>query len=69
MTERMEHKRLVGDAELADIAPKPLRPRFLYARGTERLTDARALLDMTPYGRQQDFENSPPGWPQKPTYG
>ena len=40
-----------------------------YARGTEPLTDARALLDMTPYGRQQDFEDSPPGWPQQPTYG
>jgi predicted dithiol-disulfide oxidoreductase (DUF899 family) len=40
-----------------------------YARGTEALTDARALLDMTPYGRQQDFEDSPPGWPQRPTYG
>ena len=40
-----------------------------YARGTEYLTDARALLDMTPYGRQQDFEDSPAGWPQKPTYG
>jgi hypothetical protein len=24
---------------------------------------------MTPYGRQQEFEDSPPGWPQKPTYG
>ena len=22
----------------------------------------------TPYGRQQDFEDSPTGWPQKPTY-
>ena len=40
-----------------------------YARGTESLTDAYALLDTTPYGRQQDFEDSPPGWPQKPTYG
>jgi predicted dithiol-disulfide oxidoreductase (DUF899 family) len=40
-----------------------------YARGTECLTDAYSLLDMTPYGRQQDFEDSPPGWPQKPTYG
>jgi len=40
-----------------------------YARGTEALTNAYALLDMTPYGRQQDFEDSPPGWPQKPTYG
>jgi len=40
-----------------------------YARGTEALTDARALLDVTPYGRQQDFEDSPRGWPQRPTYG
>jgi predicted dithiol-disulfide oxidoreductase (DUF899 family) len=40
-----------------------------YGRGTGCLTDAYALLDMTPYGRQQDFENSPAGWPQKPTYG
>ena len=40
-----------------------------YARGTEALTNAYSLLDMTPYGRQEDFEDSPPGWPQKPTYG
>ncbi|MBC8001287.1 MAG: DUF899 domain-containing protein [Opitutaceae bacterium] len=40
-----------------------------YARGVESLTDAYSLLDTTPYGRQQDFEDSPPGWPQKPTYG
>jgi predicted dithiol-disulfide oxidoreductase (DUF899 family) len=40
-----------------------------YARGTESLTDAYRLLDTTPYGRQEDFEDSPPGWPQKPTYG
>ena len=40
-----------------------------YARGCESLTDAYRLLDTTPYGRQQDFEDSPSGWPQKPTYG
>jgi predicted dithiol-disulfide oxidoreductase (DUF899 family) len=40
-----------------------------YARGTESLTDSYRLLDTTPYGRQQDFEESPEGWPQKPTYG
>jgi predicted dithiol-disulfide oxidoreductase (DUF899 family) len=40
-----------------------------YARGCESLTDTYRLLDTTPYGRQQDFEDSPPGWPQKPTYG
>ena len=40
-----------------------------YRRGTESLTDAYALLDRTPYGRQEDFEDSPAGWPQRPTYG
>src|ERR1700730_1011446 len=40
-----------------------------YARGTESLTNTYTLLDTTPYGRQQEFEDSPAGWPQKPTYG
>jgi predicted dithiol-disulfide oxidoreductase (DUF899 family) len=40
-----------------------------YARGCEGLTNAYSLLDLTPYGRQEDFEDSPQGWPQKPTYG
>ena len=40
-----------------------------YARGTEGLTDSYDLLDVTPYGRQEDWEDSPAGWPQKPTYG
>ena len=40
-----------------------------YARGTESLTDSYSLLDVTPYGRQEDWEDSPTGWPQKPTYG
>lgn len=39
-----------------------------FARGMESFTDSYALLDITPYGRQEDFEDSPPGWPQKPTY-
>ena len=39
-----------------------------FARGTESLTDAYRLLDTTPYGWQQDIEDSPPGWPQMPTY-
>ncbi len=40
-----------------------------YARGTEGLTDAYNLLDLTPYGREEAFEESPSGWPQRPTYG
>jgi predicted dithiol-disulfide oxidoreductase (DUF899 family) len=40
-----------------------------YARGLESLGDSYRLLDLTPWGRQQEFEDSPPGWPQHPTYG
>ena len=40
-----------------------------YARGVEGLTNGYSLLDVTPYGRQEDWEDSPPGWPQRPTYG
>ncbi len=40
-----------------------------FARGCEGLVTARSLLDTTPYGRQEDFEDSPAGWPQRPTYG
>ncbi len=40
-----------------------------YGRGLERLMDVHGLLDITPYGRQEDFEDSPEGWPQQPTYG
>ena len=40
-----------------------------YARGVENLTDSYSLLDVTPYGRQENWEDSPDGWPQRPTYG
>lgn len=40
-----------------------------YARGVESLTDSYSLLDVTPFGRQEDWEHSPAGWPQRPTYG
>jgi predicted dithiol-disulfide oxidoreductase (DUF899 family) len=40
-----------------------------YARGVEGVTNSFSLLDTTPYGRQEDWEDSPDGWPQKPTYG
>ncbi len=40
-----------------------------FARGNEGTSDSYGLLDLTPYGRQEDWEDSPEGWPQKPTYG
>ncbi|MEU9831805.1 DUF899 family protein [Streptosporangium sp. NPDC048047] len=39
------------------------------ARGVDRLVFLHSVLDLTPYGRQEDWEDSPPGWPQHPTYG
>jgi len=38
-------------------------------RGVDRLLFVNNMLDLAPYGRQQDWEDSPPGWPQHPTYG
>ncbi|GAA4586393.1 DUF899 family protein [Planotetraspora phitsanulokensis] len=39
------------------------------SRGVDRLVFEHSILDLTPYGRQEDWEDSPPGWPQRPTYG
>jgi predicted dithiol-disulfide oxidoreductase (DUF899 family) len=39
------------------------------SRGVDRLVFANSILDLTAYGRQEDWEDSPPGWPQNPTYG
>jgi predicted dithiol-disulfide oxidoreductase (DUF899 family) len=38
-------------------------------RGTEAILPVAAIWDRSIYGRQQDFEDSPEGWPQEPTYG
>jgi predicted dithiol-disulfide oxidoreductase (DUF899 family) len=37
-------------------------------RGTEQLTHSFALIDLLPYGRQEEWQDSPAGWPQSPTY-
>lgn len=39
-----------------------------YTRGLELVATHYNYLDLTPYGRQENWENSPEGWPQKPTY-
>jgi len=39
------------------------------ARGTEAVLPVAHIRDRTVYGRKQDWEDSPEGWPQHPTYG
>lgn len=43
------------------------RTYFTTARGVDRLRLDFNLLDLTPYGRQEQWEDSPDGWPQDPT--
>lgn len=51
------------------IGDKVYHTYSVYARGLEPIADSYAFLDLTPYGRQEEFEDSPEGWPQHPTYG
>ena len=37
-------------------------------RGTEQLSYTFALVDVLPWGRQEDWQDSPEGWPTSPTY-
>jgi predicted dithiol-disulfide oxidoreductase (DUF899 family) len=47
---------------------KIYRTYFTSARGTEGLGNVWGFLDSTPYGRQENWEDSPQGWPQHPPY-
>lgn len=37
-------------------------------RGVEQLSHTFPLIDLLPYGRQEEWQDSPRGWPQSPTY-
>lgn len=44
------------------------RTYFVDGRGDEALGTIWSFLDRTPYGRQEEWEDSPAGWPQTPAY-
>jgi predicted dithiol-disulfide oxidoreductase (DUF899 family) len=44
------------------------RTYFTTRRGVEALGSAWTFLDLTPLGRQEEWEDSPEGWPQTPPY-
>ena len=44
------------------------RTYFTEARGVEALGSVWTLLDVTPFGRQETWEDSPEGYPQTPPY-
>lgn len=41
---------------------------FTQHRGVEYLGSSFSYMDLAPYGRQEDWEDSPDGWPQGPKY-
>ena len=45
------------------------RTYFITARGDEALGSTWSYLDMTALGRQEEWEDSPEGYPQTPPYG
>ncbi len=45
------------------------RSYFTSGRGDEMLGTVWSYLDLVPFGRQENWEDSPPGWPQTPPYG
>jgi predicted dithiol-disulfide oxidoreductase (DUF899 family) len=47
---------------------KIFRTYFTSGRGVDRLRLDFNLLDLTPFGRQEEWEDSPDGWPQSPPY-
>ena len=44
------------------------RTYFVHDRGDEAMGGTWAYLDITPFGRQEDWEDSPQGYPQEPPY-
>jgi predicted dithiol-disulfide oxidoreductase (DUF899 family) len=44
------------------------RTYFTDRRGVEALGSTWSLLDLTPLGRQETWEDSPEGYPQTPPY-
>jgi predicted dithiol-disulfide oxidoreductase (DUF899 family) len=44
------------------------RTYFVHDRGDEALGSTWSFLDLTAYGRQEEWEDSPEGWPQTPPY-
>ncbi len=52
---------------LRDDENRIYRTYFVADRGDEH-GDLWTFLDLTPYGRQEEWEDSPEGWPQTPPY-
>jgi predicted dithiol-disulfide oxidoreductase (DUF899 family) len=53
---------------LRDDQNQVYRSYFTQYRGVEYLGSSFSYMDICPYGRQEDWEDSPEGWPKGPRY-
>ncbi len=53
---------------LRNDAGELFRTYFVNARGVEPFTPTWSILDITPFGRQEEWEDTPAGRPQTPPY-
>jgi predicted dithiol-disulfide oxidoreductase (DUF899 family) len=56
------------NAFLHDDDNRVYRTYFVNGRGVEPFTPTWPILDITPLGRQEDWEDTPGGRPQTPAY-
>jgi predicted dithiol-disulfide oxidoreductase (DUF899 family) len=56
------------NAFLREDDGRVFRTYFINGRGDEQMGNTWNYLDITALGRQEDWEDSPAGWPQSPTY-
>ena len=50
------------------VGDKAYRTYNTQGRGVEQVSHTFPLIDLLPYGRQEEWQDTPAGWPQSPTY-
>lgn len=69
INEQGEERQLPGYSYYLLRGGRPYLTYMTSARGTEALLPVAHFMDRSVFGRQQDWEDSPAGWPQELTYG
>jgi predicted dithiol-disulfide oxidoreductase (DUF899 family) len=70
-TAHLDHPTMAHSGRLACYLRRDGKIYLTYwttARGDEVLSPLFGILDRTAYGRREEWEDSPPGWPQLPTH-
>lgn len=70
-TDGIDDPALAGGGDIAcflRVGDRVFQTYETSGRGVEAIMAGMKMLDMTPYGRKETWEDSPEGWPQGPAY-